>query len=235
MKTTPNPSSPTNLHRNPRRVFRAGVLGAALGAAGLLALPSTASAQPAKGTPPPVPGCPWGGPGVGHGHRGGFGPGHGMGPGMGRRGPGPLMRAPLSVLKKRLGLSAAQVRKVKALRAKDIHRKMLRLRLKTRQIRAEMRAEFLKEQPNLLKLGVLQKKLQAVRNRMSDQRFKVRLQVIRILTPEQRMRARAGVRRFMRHRGRFGRRGGWGRRGNGRRGGWGRGGRGGGGGWGRGR
>ncbi len=215
------PADGRTSHANRRRRRSRLALAASVGAASLLMIPAVSFAAPASAKPGTQAGskpgwargagragCP--GPGPGWRHRG-----------RGRRGgQGMILRAPLKRLKTTLGLSDAQVSKIKALRAKHNPAQMRKLRLQKRRIRAKLHAEFLEAQPNLIKIGVLHNRMQKVRKQMADHRFQVRIAVFKILTPAQRTKLRMGRGRFGRGRG-FGRRGRPGRfrRGKGRRGG----------------
>ncbi|MHB8093243.1 MAG: Spy/CpxP family protein refolding chaperone [Syntrophales bacterium] len=100
-----------------------------------------------------------------------------------------------------LNLTAEQTAKIDALRAvhlKDIEPLQDRMLNKSR----ELRSMWLARTPDRVKIDVLQKEAQALRDELEEKLANYRQEVLQILTPEQQARIQASVTgRWMEHRG----------------------------------
>ena len=123
-----------------------------------------------------------------------------------------LFHSPAEHLKQKLGLSDAQITKIKKYR-NNVWFKKAATKSKIATLRVKLRLEMEKDLPEMKKVLKLMRQMRQHRGTMMEEKLKAKLWSIAVLTPEQRKKLRSTCGRFGKHR--MGRR--W-RRGPGMRG-----------------
>ena len=134
---------------------------------------------------------------------------------MGRRGACKLMKAHPEMLKAKLGLDDAQIKKIQKIWYNKAS-KAIKLRAEVQQLRLKMRMLMQTDLPDENKVLTLHRKIRSIRGKMAEEKIKAKFKVLRTLTKEQRTKYRAMCPKGMGH-------GKWRRMGRGGRGGWGQG------------
>jgi Spy/CpxP family protein refolding chaperone len=122
------------------------------------------------------------------------GPGKGMGPGRGGHGDklcGPaLLHAHPDVLKAKMGLNDAQIKKIQALR-NNFASQRIKLQAQAQQLMLQMSTLLEADLPDQNKVIDLSRKIRGVRGQLVEEGIKTALKVGQILTKEQRTAMRA--------------------------------------------
>ncbi len=147
----------------------------------------------------------------------------------GHRGACKLMKAHPDMLKAKLGLNDAQIKKIQKIWYNKAS-KGIKARAEVQQLRLKMRMLMQTDLPDEAKVLAIHRKIRNLRGKMAEEKIKAKFKVLRTLTKDQRTKYRAMCPRGMGHghgKWKRGGRGGWhgkGRMGRRHRGGWGGGG-----------